>query len=115
MRALIHPITQVLMALFSLFLVSCGSADPAPNTVDSQPGVIYQPQVTIKNNSYKDIMVGLRGPETLFVSIPARSSKSISLVSGNYKYAATAANTNTVSGFKFFGSNEHYLWNLSVD
>ena len=60
-------------------------------------------------------MLGLRGPETRFISLPARGSRTVSLSSGLYKYAATAKNTNTISGYKSFGRDSQYTWNFSVN
>ncbi|YCM43775.1 hypothetical protein V2O64_20930 [Verrucomicrobiaceae bacterium 227] len=111
-----RALPAALMALGVAGLSSCSPASQPP--VSSQPTsapVIYKPRVTIHNDSYKNIVLGLRGPETRFVSIPARESRSVELLSGNYKYAATARNTNTISGYKFFGSDRSYNWNVSVD
>ena len=53
-------------------------------------------------------MLGLRGPETKFISLSARGSRIVSLSSGLYKYAATATNANTISGYKSFGRDNRY-------
>ncbi len=104
------------IAATSLVFSSCGSPTPAPRkTYTSAPRVAFKPLVTIRNTSYKNIMLGLRGPETRFISLPARGSRTVSLSSGSYKYAATAKNTNTISGYKYFGRNSRYTWNFNVN
>lgn len=69
----------------------------------------------MRNNSYKSIMLGLCGPETKFISLPARGSRTVSLSQGLYKHAATAPNANTISGYKSFGRDSRYAWNFSVN
>ena len=116
MRSFTHSVLAALIAGSALALSSCGSTKPAPRPTYTQaPRIVYKPLVTIRNNSYKSIVLGLRGPETRFVSIPARGSRSVNLLSGTYKYAATAKNTNTVSGYKYFGTDRKYTWNFSVN
>ena len=39
----------------------------------------------------------------------------VSLSSSLYKYAATATNANTISGYKSFGRDNRYTWNFSVN
>ena len=60
-------------------------------------------------------MLGLRGPEPKFISLPARGSRTVCLSSGLYKYAATAKNTNTISGYKSLGRDSRYTWSFSVN
>ena len=116
MRSFTRSVVVALLAASVFGLSSCGSTKPAPRPTYSQtPRVVFKALVTIRNNSYKSIVLGLRGPETRFISIPARSSRSVNLLSGTYKYAATAANTNTVSGYKYFGTDRKYTWNFSVN
>ena len=116
MRYSLRSVLTALIAVSVLFLASCGSSKPAPRSKYSQtPRIVFKPLVTIRNNSYKNIVLGLRGPETRFISIPARSSRSVNLRSGSYKYAATAKNTNTISGYKYFGTDRQYAWNFSLN
>lgn len=116
MKRPLHRIILVtLFSLASLGLTNCSSPPPKPTPTYTPRKIVYKPLVTIRNNSYKSIMLGLKGPETRFVSIPARSSRSINLSSGSYKYAATAKNTNTISGYKYFGTNRKYTWNFKVN
>lgn len=117
MRKLHRLVVAVLLAAGTLAVTSCGNTSPPPRrTVSTAPrSVVFKPLVTIRNNSYKSILIGLRGPETRFVSIPARSSRSVNLLSGAYKYAATANNTKTISGYKYFGTNKRYTWNFNIN
>jgi hypothetical protein len=74
-----------------------------------------KPQVTIRNNSNREIVLGVSGPETRFITIPARSSGTIALHSGTYKYAAKARNTPVISGYKTFGTDTRYNWNFGIN
>lgn len=113
----IHPsVIAALLTLIALGLSSFGPSKPAPHPSYSAPRkVVFKPLVTIRNNSYKSILLGLRGSETRFSSIPARSSRSVNLCSRFHKYAATAKNTNTISGYKYFGTNRKFNWNFKVN
>lgn len=117
MKLPLHRIILVtLFSVASLGLTNCSSTSPKPTTTYTPSRkVVFKPLVTIRNNSYKSIMLGLKGPETRFISIPARSSRSVNLYSGSYKYAATAKNTNTISGYKYFGTNRKYTWNFKIN
>ena len=116
MRSLTRFIIAALITVPSLGLLSCATTKPSPPPTSSQPPrIAYKPLVTIRNNSYKNIVLGLRGPKTRFVSIPARSSRSLNLLSGNYKYAATAKNTNIISGYQYIGTDRKYSWTLRVN
>ena len=113
MRMFIRPLTALAIAASSFVFSSCGSSDPPPKQPTTQTiRVAYKPLITIRNDYYKSIMVGVKGPETRFFSIPARSTKTVSLSSGSYKYAATAKNSNTISGYKHFERNRSYSLNF---
>ena len=116
MRNLTRFIVATLIAASVFTFSSCGSSNSSSNRRNevSRP-VVYKPLVTIRNNSSKSILLGLKGPETRFVSIPARSSRQVNLLSGSYKYAATAKNTKTISGYKYFGTNNRYTWNFNIN
>ena len=115
MRRFSRPLTALVIFVTSLIFSSCGPSQTPRRTDTPTPRVAFKPLVTIRNNSHKSIMLGLRGPETKFISLPARGSRIVSLSSGLYKYAATAKNTNTISGYKSFGRNSRYTWNFSVN
>ena len=115
MRRFSRPLAALVILATSLIFFSC-SPSPTPRRNDTPtPRAAFKPLVTIRNNSHKSIMLGLRGPETKFVSLPAHGSRTVSLNSGLYKYAATAKNTNTISGYKSFGRNSRYTWNFNVN
>ncbi len=105
------------LALSPVILTSCGSTKPAPrrNYSNPAPRIAYKPRVTIRNNSSRNIYLGLRGPETRYISLPARSSRGVNLRSGAYKWVATAKNTRTSSGYKYFGRNRAYTWNFRMN
>lgn len=115
MRSLFRSLAPALLAISTLTFASCSSNQPAPDPSYSAQRVTVKSRITIKNNSYKNVVLGLKGPETRFISIPARSSKSINLYSGVYKYAATAQGMNVVKGFKEFGTDRSYIWNFSIN
>ncbi len=103
------------VVLASIFISSC--TQPAP--VSSRPAYtpttyVLKPRITIRNNTYKTLVVGVRGPESRMVSVPARSSRLVTLRSGVYKYAAAAKNTRTISGYKTFTANRSYTWNFGT-
>ena len=113
----IRPLVAALLASGVLAVTSCGSS-PSPSRPSSSQtnnSAVNKPEVTIRNNTYKPIVIGLKGPETRFVSIPARSSRTVNLRSGSYQYAAAAKNTKTISGYKYFSANRNYTWNFSAD
>ena len=92
---------------------SCAPA-PTPSRSTYRPSTVYvkKPVVKIRNHKYTTLVVGVRGPETRFISVPARSSRTVVLRSGVYKYAATARNTRTISGYKAFSANRSYTWDF---
>lgn len=102
-----------LAALMGLALVSCESTPNYSRPNRSSYSSAYKPQVTIRNRTNRSVLLGLRGPETRFISIPAYGSRTVNLRSGTYKYAANSSNTRTISGYKYFGTNKRYTWNFS--
>lgn len=103
------------LAVSTLAFTSCGSPTPPRRTTPVRTTYVYRPSVTIRNNSYKNIVIGVKGPETRFISIPARSSRRVNLRSGSYKYAAAAKGIKTISGYKYFGTNRSYTWNFNIN
>ena len=114
MKKLIQVSTLLTIALTSMFFSSCGTTT-TPSRSNTATRYVAKPKVTIRNNSYRSIVVGVQGPETRFISVPARSSKLVYLKSGVYKYAAAAKNTRTISGYKSFSANRSYTWRFGVN
>ena len=113
MKRIIQLVALASIALTSMVVTSCGpTTAPAARTSTSY---VAKPRVTIRNNSYRNIVVGVQGPERRFISVPARSSSTVYLRSGVYKYAAAAKNTRTISGYKSFSANQRYTWNFGVN
>ena len=104
-----------IVAASTLSFTSCTDPSQSSRSSNSYNRTVYKPLVTIRNNSYRQITIGLQGPEKRFVTIPARSSRSVNLLSGNYAYAAAAPNTRTISGYKYFGTDRQYTWNFNVN
>ncbi|HBE96137.1 MAG TPA: hypothetical protein DDW68_03055 [Verrucomicrobiales bacterium] len=115
MRIFSRPLAALTIFATSLIFSSCGPFPTPSGSYTPSPRVAFKTLVTIRNNSDKSIMLGLRGPETKFISLPARGSRTVSLSSGLYKYAATTKNTNTISGYKSFGRDSRYTWSFSVN
>ncbi|MEJ6561106.1 MAG: hypothetical protein QNL77_08350, partial [Akkermansiaceae bacterium] len=107
----------------SSFLVSCAphvaptpeqaAARAAIDTVKPLPPI--KALITVRNLSERDIMVGVRGPETQMISIPMKAKRTISLPPGTYKWAATAEKTETQVGNKAFEAGQQYVWDFNLD
>lgn len=107
----------------ALFLTSCAQQAPltkeqaatraAIDTVKPLPPV--KALITVRNMSQRDIMVGVRGPETQMISIPKQARRTIALPPGSYKWAATAEKTETQVGNKDFASGQQYVWDFNLD
>ena len=115
MKKVIQLSALAAIVLTSMFVSSCATPPPAPSRPATYTTYAQKPRVTIRNNSYRNIVVGVRGPETRMISVPARSSRTVYLRSGVYKYAAAARNTRTISGYKSFSANRRYTWNFGVN
>lgn len=114
MKTLLKITALITVAAASLFVSSCDhptSASPAAVA----PTDVKKPRITINNNSDRDIVVGVEGPEKRYINVPARSSREVSLKSGDYKYAAAAKKTRTISGYKTFNVNKSYSWDFGVN
>lgn len=115
MSSLNRPLFAVLIALSATAFTSC-SAPIETASIDAQaPNGEYKPMVVLQNESAKKIQVGLAGPETRSVSIPARSTRSINVLAGDYNYTLSAKNSKTISGTKQFESDRKYDWNFNID
>lgn len=114
MKKIIQLTAMVAIALTSVFVSSCGPT-PTPTRSSASTTYVQKPRITIRNNSYRSIVVGVEGPERRFITVPARSSRLVYLRSGVYKYAAAAKNTRTISGYKAFSANRSYTWNFGVN
>lgn len=109
MKKLLQISALIAVAATSMFVSSCGT--PAPTRPSySTPTYVNKPVVNIRNRTYKTIVVGVQGREKRFITVPARSSRTVYLKSGTYKYAAAARNTRTISGYKTFYANKRYNW-----
>ncbi|MFK7910636.1 MAG: hypothetical protein AB8F34_08535 [Akkermansiaceae bacterium] len=117
MKKIIQISAIASVVLSAILATSCAPTPPqVPNRPTYRPAThVKKPIVTIRNNSYRSIVVGVQGPERRFITVPARSSKTVSLRSGTYKYAAAAKNTRTISGYKSFSVNRRYTWNFGVN
>lgn len=76
---------------------------------------MLKPQVTIHNHSERDIVVGVDGPESRFIEVPAGAHRKVYLRSGAYKYAVAAEHISPVTGNKTFKANHRYTWNFGVN
>ena len=112
MNKLLKITALIAVAATSMVVSSCDA--PAPSRSSSSTTYVKKPVITIRNNSYKSIVVGVEGREKRFISVPARSSRVVYLKSGTYKYAAAARNTRTISGYKTFYANKRYTWTFGT-
>jgi len=113
MKKLLKISALIAVAATSMFVSSCDTPTPTRPSVSSTT-YVNKPVITIRNNSYKSIVVGVEGREKRFISVPARSSRVVYLKSGTYKYAAAARNTRTISGYKTFYANKRYTWTFGT-
>ncbi|MGJ8695983.1 MAG: hypothetical protein ACSHYF_06680 [Verrucomicrobiaceae bacterium] len=106
----------LLLPLLLSFLAACAPYQE-PVVVDtstSAPPATYQPEITLRNLSPKQIMVGVKGPETKMIPVPAKSKLTIDLPAGTYNWAATAQNSPVETGTKTFEINQKYLWDFEL-
>lgn len=117
MKKLLHISCAAALALPCLFFSSCFSPAPPkakPNYIPTSTKQL-QPRVTIRNNSKRNIVVGVRGPETRYIKVASDSSRTVYLRPGVYKYAAAAPKTKTIKGYKAFTVNKSYTWSFGVN
>lgn len=75
-------------------------------------------EITLRNLTAKDIVLGIKtsaSEKPKMYSLPSRSKRKISLVSGQYTWAATAEKTPVQKGTKAFSSGQNYLWDFNLD
>lgn len=108
MKKLLKISALIAVAATSMFVSSCDT--PAPSRSYRSTTYVNKPVINIRNTTYKSIVVGVEGREKRFISVPARSSRTVYLKSGTYKYAAASRNTRTISGYKTFYANKRYNW-----
>ena len=117
-----RPLFLFATALF-LFLTSCNLQPPlTPEQAATRAAIDtvlplspVKPLITVRNLSDRDIMVGVKGPETQMISIPKQAKRTISLPPGTYKWAATAEETDTQVGIKSFAAGQQYVWDFKLD
>lgn len=80
------------MLLLALVLGSCDTptapSGGLPTTIGREGQIS---SLKLKNKLYTDIVVRMEGPESKEIVVPARSSRSLKLKSGVYKYTAGAS------------------------
>lgn len=113
MKKTFQHFTLLLVAFSGLLVVSCSYTHPSLRPKPSRKAVL-KPQVTIHNHSNRDIVVGVDGPESRFVDIPAGAHRKLYLKSGAYKYAVAAEHISPVTGHKTFKPNHRYTWNFGL-
>lgn len=96
-----------------LSLVSCSYTHPDLRPRPSRKAAL-KPLLTIHNHSERAIVVGVDGPESRFIDIPASSHRVLHLKPGAYKYAVAAEHISPVTGDKTFKANHRYTWNFGV-
>jgi hypothetical protein len=110
---LVHLVLLVALVM-AMLSVSCSHISPI-NKPKRGGKVLLKPRVTIRNQSDREIVLGLDGPEVRLIRIPASASRKVELKPGAYQYALAAENIQAVSGNKHFKANHAYTWNLGVD
>lgn len=116
---------------FLLFLpiLTLWSCVPVPSThsvppiepvtqPESAPVPIKESEVTLRNFTAKDIVLGIEFPNQerpKMYSLPSRSKRKISIAAGQYSWAATAEKTPVQTGSKTFSTGKTYLWDFNLD
>ncbi|MGC6427154.1 MAG: hypothetical protein ACON5H_09190 [Akkermansiaceae bacterium] len=116
---------RTLLFIPFFILGSCAPVPPDPTpppvvapTHTAPPVVKTAPEVTLRNFTAKDIVLGIKDPETgkpTMYSIPARSKRRIEIAAGTYSWAATAEKAGVKKGQKNFASGQTYLWDFNLD
>ena len=104
----------LLVTLSSMVIISCAHISPVGHSKHGRK-LVFKPKVTIENSSDREIVVGVDGPESRIIKVPARASRVIYLKSGAYQYAVAAENIEAASGSKTFKPNHQYTWNFGLN
>ena len=99
MKSSIHVITLCVVAVIALLQGACS---PAVESSPDNPGGVYGGVSTLKlkNKLYTDVMVHLEGPETREITVPGRSTETLQLKSGVYRYIAGAKDFRPIERYK---------------
>ena len=108
-----HVLVLLALTWGASSVVSCSYTHPDLRPKPSR-GDALKPHVTIHNHSQQDIVVGVDGPESRLIAIPAGNHRKIYLRSGAYQYAVAAEHISPVTGHKTFKANHRYTWNFGV-
>lgn len=90
----------------------------AHHEIKVTPAPKKAPEVTLRNFTAKDIMLGIKDPATgkpTMYSVPARSKRRIEIAAGTYTWAATAEETGVEKGSKTFAGGQTYLWDFNLN
>ena len=115
MKKMFQLAAMAAVVVSGMLATSCAPSAATSRTYKPTTTYVRKPVVTIRNNSYRNVVIGVQGPERRFISVPARSKRTVVLRSGVYKYAAAARNARTISGYKTFVANRRYTWNFGVN
>ena len=114
MSRLMQYLAMLLTVISGLMIVSCSHISPVGQSKHGRK-LVFKPKVTIENSSDREIVVGVDGPESRIIKVPARASRVIYLKSGAYKYAVAAENIEAAAGSKTFKPNHQYTWNFGLN
>jgi hypothetical protein len=114
MSRLMQYLAMLLSVISGLMMASCSHISPVGQSKHGRK-LVFKPKVTIENSSDREIVVGVDGPESRIIKVPARASRVIYLKSGAYQYAVAAENIEAASGSKTFKPNHQYTWNFGLN
>ena len=108
----------VSLALAGLLVSSCSSVSPSSGSVSGSSsgsaGAATQGETTrlkLSNKLYRPIVVRLErlgDPGRRDITVPARSSESVRVKPGTYKYSAVAEGFRPISKYKEFEAKRNY-------
>ena len=114
MSRLMQYLAMLLTVISGLMIVSCSHISPVGQSKHGRK-LVFKPKVTIENSSDREIVVGVDGPESRIIKVPARASRVIYLKSGAFKYAVAAENIDAADGSKTLKPYHQYTWNFGLN
>ena len=91
-----------------------GPRSSGPFTSTYVPG-LTQPEITFINKTDRPIRVFLSGGSTKSLSVPAMSSRTISVPEGTYSYNISADDLEAMNGMQTFQKEYRYTWTIAVN
>jgi len=114
MKRLLRYSALLAIVLAGLSATSCAPSAPSSESSSASSGSTAlkssgaKSHVKIRNDFYRAIVVRLEGPEKREITVPARSSRSLEVKAGIYKYATAAEGFRPISRYKVMEAGRRY-------